>query len=365
MRDRVPGARPPLTPAGRALRVVPSFVAAGVLLALVLPKVGGASWTDVVALLTQLTAAQVLLLAGLWFLGLYAHSYVLTAAMPRLTHRRALTLNLTGSAVSNLVPLGGALGIGLNYAMARSWGFSRASFTLYTLVSNLWDVLAKLSLPVVAVVLLLSRDQALDSRLTTAALAAGVALACVATAVAAALSSETAARRLGAGAGHVAGRALRAVGSERTVHAESAVLAMRHRTIGLLRQAWARLSLGMLAYAALQAVLLWATLHMLGSTLTATQVFAGYALERLLSLVLVTPGGTGLAEVGTTALLVALGGSPATTTAGVLLYRAFVFLLEIPVGSAGLLFWVLRRRVPADADGRRAPVPKPPREDAV
>jgi uncharacterized membrane protein YbhN (UPF0104 family) len=205
----------------------------------------------------------------------------------------------------------------------------------------------------VAVVLLLWRGGVTDSLLTTAAVAAGVMLAGFAAAVAAALSREGAARALGTATDHVAASLLRLVRSSRTVDAQAAVLALRRRTIGLLRQAWARLSLGMLAYALLQAVLLWATLHMLGSTLGPSRVFAGYAVERVLSLVLVTPGGTGLAEVGTTALLIALGGSPAATAAGVLLYRGFVFLLEIPVGGAGLMVWLVHRRLP----GRRASSP--------
>ena len=64
------------------------------------------------------------------------HTFVLTAALPRLTHRRALTLSLTGSAVSNLVPMGGALGIGLNYWMTRHWGFSKPAFTSPVIVSS-------------------------------------------------------------------------------------------------------------------------------------------------------------------------------------------------------------------------------------
>ena len=46
------------------------------------------------------------------------HSSVLTASLPGLSHRRALTLNLTGSAVSNLLPGGGAAGalVSLNRA---------------------------------------------------------------------------------------------------------------------------------------------------------------------------------------------------------------------------------------------------------
>jgi uncharacterized membrane protein YbhN (UPF0104 family) len=45
-----------------------------------------------------------------------------------------------------------------------------------------------------------------------------------------------------------------------------------------------------------------------------------------------------------TALLVGLGGDPVITVAGVLLYRLFVFGLEIPVGGVGLFAWLWRQR---------------------
>src|SRR5436190_2824852 len=123
---------------GRPLKLVLSLAITAVLFVAVLPLVSAAPWSAVAAVLGSLTFREILGLTALWFAGLYAHSFVLTAAMPRLTHRRALTLSLTGSAVSNVVPLGGALGIGLNYRMSRTWGFSASSFALYTFVTNLW-----------------------------------------------------------------------------------------------------------------------------------------------------------------------------------------------------------------------------------
>jgi uncharacterized membrane protein YbhN (UPF0104 family) len=78
-------------------------------------------------------------------------------------------------------------------------------------------------------------------------------------------------------------------------------------------------------------------------------VLAAFAVERVLSMLPFTPGGAGLAEAGSIATLVSLGGDPLSVTAAVLLFRAFAFLIEIPVGGAGILawMWVNRRRVPA------------------
>ena len=59
-------------------------------------------------------------------------------------------------------------------------------------------------------------------------------------------------------------------------------------------------------------------------------MFAGYAFGRLLTSVVATPSGVGIAETGSAGLLVAFGGDPATSTAGVLLFSLFTYLIEIP-----------------------------------
>jgi uncharacterized membrane protein YbhN (UPF0104 family) len=99
-----------------------------------------------------------------------------------------------------------------------------------------------------------------------------------------------------------------------------------------------------LAYAALQAVLLWACLRVVGADVHPAVVGAAFAVERILTMVAITPGATGIVELGMTGVLVAFHGEPATAAAGVLLYRAFIFGLEIPVGGLSMLAWSLRRR---------------------
>ena len=62
--------------------------------------------------------------------------------------------NLSSSAVSNVLPFGGAAGVGATYLMYGSWGFTASETTRSILVSGVWNVFAKLALPVVALVML-------------------------------------------------------------------------------------------------------------------------------------------------------------------------------------------------------------------
>ncbi|WP_449064807.1 hypothetical protein [Planomonospora algeriensis] len=68
------------------------------------------SWTEIGARFAALSWQAVALMAVLWLASLLAYTFVLTASLPGLTHLQALTLNAGGSAVSNLLPFGGAPG---------------------------------------------------------------------------------------------------------------------------------------------------------------------------------------------------------------------------------------------------------------
>lgn len=282
--------------------------AVAVLFTVVLPRVAGISWQPVLADLALLTPVSALYLAAIWLAGLLCHTVVLTAALPGLTHRRALLLNLSGSSVANVLPLGGAAGIGLNFAMVRAWRFSTTGFARFTAVTNLWDVLAKLMLPPVAFLGLVAADRVVGPFLRSAAVIDTAVLAVV---------------------GVAAWWMLR---TRRLAHWR------------LLLSAWPRMTAGMTAYLSLQLLLLGLCLNVVGAVVPFTVLLATFATERVLTMVLLTPGGAGVTEAGAAGVLIALGVDPASAVAGVLLYRVFTFALEIPVGGAAALGWVLLRR---------------------
>lgn len=331
---------------GRRAPALASLAVAALLLGVGLPHVTGVGWRAVTQQVEALTLWQLGLLLVVWLLGLYAHTFLATAALPDLTHRRALALNLSGSAVSNLVPFGGALGMSLNYAMIRSWGHAPGSFGAFTALTTLWNIVIKLALPVLALGLLAASGGLPPGHLAFGAAAAGVVLLIVAVALVAALLSDRGAGAVGRLTQRLAVRALLLARSQRVPTLDRACLDLRARSAGLLRRRWARMLLGMSSYAALQVVLLWLILDMLGSSLGLAHVFAGFAFGRLLTLLVVTPGGVGIAETGSAALLVALGGDPAIVAAGTLLYTAITFALEIPVGGLCGLVWWRRSLVP-------------------
>lgn len=336
----------------RPLRIWLSVLslAAAAALVVALPHLVGVSWDGVRRVLGGLSGPVLAGLVVLWLAGLGAYTFVLTASLPRLTHARAFMLNAAGSAVSNVLPLGGAAGVAVTYGMCRSWGHRPSAIMVSALVTGVWNVLARLLLPALGIVALLVANEVPDRALAVTAGAACAALVAIAGLLVVALGSEPAARRtqglllrlarlLPARAGPVARRAA------------GSLLRVRDATIDVLRGGWPRLTLGMVGYLALQAVLLVACLGAVGAGLGAAETVAVFALNRALTTAVVTPSGAGVSETGTAALLVHFGAPAAPAAAAVVLYMFFTYAVEIPLGGLAGGVWTLTRRRPRRRPG--------------
>src|SRR5436309_12610115 len=131
-----------------------SIAFAVVLLVFFLPHALGIGWDDTAREIRQIPFWDVMCLVAVWGAALWLHTIVLRRALPGLSRRRAFALNLGGSSVSNVLPFGGAAGIGLNYAMLRSWGYNRVQITAFATVSNLVVALVKVTIAIVGIVAL-------------------------------------------------------------------------------------------------------------------------------------------------------------------------------------------------------------------
>ena len=323
--------------ASRAVQAVVAVAAAVALLALGLPRIADASWSQIGTVLGSVSWPWFVVLAAVWQAGMWLHTIVLVAAMPGLNHRRAFFLNISGSSVSNVAPLGGALGTVVNWWSCRRWGFTTPAFVRWALVTNIWDVLGRLAVPALALGWFAFEGRGESDLLLSAGLASVAAFLGVVALTAILLRTDVGARRLGRAADRLQARLHRAPGDQ-----VARAVEMRRAIIDLVRTAWPRLTAGKLLYAAAQAGLLWLCLEAVGSPPAASVVFAAFAVERVLSLAVLTPGATGFVEIGMTAYLVRMGTDPASAAAGVLLYRFFVIGMEVPVGGTLLLGWTLR-----------------------
>lgn len=326
----------------RARRAAPLvLLPLAALLVVMVPRAAGTSWTGVVAALGAVPPLVMTVLAGIWIAGLACNSVALAASLPGLTVRRALLLSLSGSAAANVLPLGGAAGVGLNYAMTRRWGFSAASFSAYTATTNVFDVAAKLVLAATAGVVLV-----LDGSTTAVHIGAPTAgLLMLPPLSLALLLHPRWAALVGRGADGATRRVGHLVGRPVSTHLGRQLPGLAARTRGVIRQRWGRLTVGTAGYVALLALLFAGCLHAVGVDLTLPLLVTGLAADRVLTLLPITPGGVGVVEGGTALVLTALGAAPEPVVSGVLLYRAFTYFAEIPVGGVSAALWTLRGRL--------------------
>ena len=326
-----------------AAKVAGSVGLLAVLLALALPAVSGASLQSALAVLARLSLTELLGLTALWIAGLLAYSVVLAAALPGLRTTQGFVLNLVGSGVSNLAPLGGAVGVGVTWTMLRQYGFGHPSILLFTLVTGVWNVVARLALPLFAVTaLVLVGVPVSRSLLVTTGIGAALGVLVVALVVTA-FTSDALWSRILMVVTWCSQRIARLTGHAVDSDLAEDLSTRRAAAVHLLRAERLPLLGGMATYLLLQGVLMWACLAAVGSDLGWAEITAGYALGRMLTLVALTPGGTGFAETGAAAVLIALGGDPAVTLAGVLLFSFFTFVCEIPGGALAYCWHLLAR----------------------
>ena len=334
-------ARPRRRPGRKILRTALPVVLVAVIFGFALPRFAsyGSAWASIGAM----TWPQALLVAAAAAGSMVCSWIVICSVLPSVRLREAAAVNLSSSAVANTLPAGGALAMGVSWAMLSSWGISTADYVLYTLVSGIWNVFARLVLPVLALLVMVTvslprcrpdrrrrngpspaRRHGGRSRPPAAQRALRAPRRpCAAARARRRLSAGTPAPPPGA-AGWLPGFRDRA----------AALLAARRWRI-TAATAVGNLTLWLVLLACLR-----------GIGLSQAQVpwqtsLAAFAFVRLLTVLPVTPGGIGITELGLVGILAANSGhrASAQVTAAVLLYRAVTYFPPIPLGAVACLAW--------------------------
>ncbi len=348
----------------QVLRAVISIaIVAGIFVG-VLPRI--ANYSDVWATIADMTWLEVatLLLVALW--NLVTYWFVMVAALPGLRYGQAAVVNQASTAISNTLPGGGAIGVGVTYAMYRSWGFTIAAITRSVVVSGIWNNFMKLGFPIVALALLaLTGD--VSAALLTAAAAGVIALGVAIGLFALVLKSGAMARRVGDGLGNALSwlRGLFRRPAVTTV-GDSAVR-FREDTIDLLRTRWIWLTLAsFVSHFSLYLVLLIALRHVgvAEDELSWITVLAAFAFVRLISALPITPGGVGVVELGyAAALTIGMNDAmSAQVVAAILVFRFLTYFLPIPFGAIAYVFWRANkswREAPPDLEAEQLQTSKP------
>ena len=301
-----------------------------------------ASYRSVWASMQAMTWAQVLLVAAAAAASMITTWIMICQVLPSIRLREAAVVNLGSNAVANTLPAGGALAMGVSWAMLSSWGVSTAEYVLYTLVSGIWNVFARLGLPILALVILATASRP-GAGLIAAAAAGLVLLTALAAGLGLLMRSESFAVRAGRALQLVLVTACRVARRPKSFDIPGSLLGFRDRAGALITARGWRITAATVASNLTLWLVLLACLRGVG--LSQAQVpwqtsLAAFAFVRLLTVLPITPGGLGITELGLIATLAGHAhGDGVQVTAAVLLYRAVTYLPPIPLGVAACLIW--------------------------
>jgi uncharacterized protein (TIRG00374 family) len=345
----------------RIVEIVGALAITVVIFVRIIPKFLDVEYRDVWA---HLAETDIVTLGGMtvfWGFTMWCYAGVMVHALPGLSRAQGIVTNFSGSALANVVPFGGAAGIGATYAQNLSWGFDVGSVTLSIIVSGVWNVFAKLGMPIIVLALLGVVGHATNGLGFAAMIGFGALLAAIVV-FTLVFKSERLASSVGSGAERFVNTPRRIVRRPTRAGLADRVLEFRQQTVGLVRAHWRGLTAWMVLYKVSQGLLSLMAARAVGIEIGWLEIFAVYTFGELLSTIPLTPGGVGFVEAGSAGLLVSFGAPNEAALAAVLLYRAFTYLFEIPLGGVGWITWATRtswRRPVGSRATARSAVPAP------
>lgn len=305
----------------------------------VLPRI--ADYRDVWDVLRELSWQEGVVLAVATVVNLLTFPPPWMAALPGLGYRQAMAMTQASTALSIVAPAGAAVGMAGSYTMLRSWGFGRAQVGLAVAVTGIWNQLANLTFPIVALALLTSVDED-HPALRTAAVVGVVVLAVVLASFALALSRPRRARWIGDRAARIVSTVKRLFGRKRVAWGGQDLAGFRARALDLLRRRWHVITATTLVGHLTVFVILLTCLRAVGiaaDEVSWIEAFAAWALVRILGALPLTPAGLGIVELGLSGALVGFGAPNADAVAATLLYRALSVVPTLALGGLAALTW--------------------------
>lgn len=329
----------------QALSIVLTGAVLVIVFGFVLPKL--TDYQTVLDYIGSITVTQwgLLALFSIWFL--VAYPIVLTQVLPSLRFKEAFVNHMTGTAITNAVPSGGAIALPLNYALYMSWGFTPEAISAALLGAGVWDWLARIALPVFAVIWVALLGEALGW-MWAVTIAGVIAVALMVFGLVKLLGSDTAAERFASLIERIVLRVLGWIGKDDPgVH--KGVMQFRVSMKAIVTDNVLGLTMATVANHLSMTSLFTVSIYSVGVTtdeISIPWVVLAFSLGRFLVMLPVSPGGLGLVDLGWIGLLTlgwhATTGAPVDAgaiAAGTLLFRALSFLPPIPIGMVSWIFW--------------------------
>jgi uncharacterized protein (TIRG00374 family) len=330
----------------QALSVTVTVIVLVAVFGFVIPQL--ADYKDILGFVSEIPATTWLVLAALSLAFLLAYPIVLVQVIRTLRFREAFVNHMAGTAVTNSVPSGGAIALALNYTMYLSWGVTPHAVSAGLLAAGVWDWLARIALPVLAVIGVAAIGETL--RWMWLVSIGGVVFVALALFLLLWLTrNEAAAEGFAGWLDGMAGWVFKKIHRNKP-DVVSIVMQFRDDLNGIISdRAWRLTAATVWNHAMMTAVFV-VSVYAVGvdrDVVPIPWVVLAFTLGRFVVMIPVSPGGLGLVDLGWIGLLT-LGWQTATPSipvdaslisAGVLLFRALTLLPPIPIGIVTGLYW--------------------------
>lgn len=284
------------------------------------------------------------------------------AVLPHLRFWHGFLETQSSTAVSNTVPAGGAVAIGLTFRMFGSFGFSDVAITTAVATTGIWNLGFKFGLPIVAVVLVAVTGQSTGGAVGVALL--GVLVIAVSGLVLwLVFRSAASARWLGRLGDRILNWLLHFFHKPKSDRVERAVLHFRDQTNDMVHQRGWLLTAAVLASQLAVFVLVLFCVRAVGipaGKVSFLEVLLSFAVARLAGAIPVTPGGLGTVDAAFIGMLTAFGATSNDALAADMVWRATTYFPPIFIGIGTYLIWkrgLAKGRYAKDPDVTLSAVP--------
>jgi uncharacterized protein (TIRG00374 family) len=306
--------------------------------AVVLPQFGDydAAWDAIQAM----EAWQLLTIAAATIAMILIYVLPYQAALPGIRYWPAFKVRQTSFMISNVVPMGGAFGLAVQYGMLQSYGFGAAPATATIGITSAWNTFVTLSLPVIALIALMFAGEATGEATTITVIAALIVVVAI-VAFALILRSENLARKIGDVADGIISWAFGLFHKTSSVDATAGILNFRNSIIDVVKVRWLVITLANLGQQLAQFLILYlAVVALQGSwfdPIGPVEALAAFSFGRLATFIPIPPGGLGTTDALITAILGNFGLDNNNALAATMIWRAATYFPQVMIGAITLI----------------------------
>jgi uncharacterized protein (TIRG00374 family) len=309
-----------------------------VVVAVVLPQLGDydAAWDAIQGMETW----QLLMVLGATIAMVLIYALPFQAALPGLGFWQAFQVRQVSFMISNVVPMGGAFGLAVQFGYLQRFGYGAAPSTAVIGITSAWNTFTTLLLPVSALTLLAFTGQTDATATIITVVAAAVVIGAIIL-FALILRNEALAIKIGGwGDGAIqwfAGLIKRDI----DVDVTAGIVNFRSSIIDVVQERWVLITVANVGQQLAQfSILYLAVVALQGSwfdPIGPVEALAAFAFGRLATFVPVPPGGLGTVDALITSILQAFGLDNNSALAATMIWRAATFFPQVAIGGITML----------------------------